>query len=173
MSVRPHAYRVDPRTHRERAPSKPNRQTRESRGGFSLGKRKRQQARAQQHEAGCGQCEESVGDQIVIAHDTPATSDALPSSLKLSEQASWEEVMRLSALGLEATYGSSPFQVSSPVAIAFECMGQKDRCAHQAHNCRNRPNHHKLPVRPCARRERLQACTVKKIHLSELKIGAD
>ena len=55
-----------------------------------LAERESEQARAQQHEAGRGQREESVGDQIVIAHDTPATSDALPSSLKLSEQASWE-----------------------------------------------------------------------------------
>ena len=62
----------------------------ESCGGFSLGKRECEQARAQQYEAGCGQCKETVGDQIVIAHDTPATSDALPSSLKLSEQTSWE-----------------------------------------------------------------------------------
>jgi hypothetical protein len=31
-----------------------------------------QQARAQQHEAGCGQGQKSVGDQIVITHDTPA-----------------------------------------------------------------------------------------------------
>ena len=31
-----------------------------------------QQARAQQHEACCGQCQKSVGDQIVITHDTPA-----------------------------------------------------------------------------------------------------
>jgi hypothetical protein len=39
---------------------------------------KRQQTGAQQHEAGRGQYEESVGDQIVVAHDTPATLDARP-----------------------------------------------------------------------------------------------
>jgi hypothetical protein len=35
----------------------------------------------------------------VISHDTPATLDARPNLLKLSEQASWKEVMRLSASG--------------------------------------------------------------------------
>ena len=46
-----------------------------------------QQARAQQHQASCGQCEEAVGDKIVVAHDTPATAataDARPNLLKLS-----------------------------------------------------------------------------------------
>ncbi len=57
---------------------------------IASGEGEREQARAQQHETGCSQREESVGDKIVIAHDTPATSDARPSSLKLSEQASWE-----------------------------------------------------------------------------------
>ena len=37
-----------------------------------------QQARTQQHKACRGQCEKSVGDQIVVAHDTPATLDARP-----------------------------------------------------------------------------------------------
>lgn len=37
-----------------------------------------QQTGAQQHEAGRGQCKESVGDQIVAAHDTPSTLDARP-----------------------------------------------------------------------------------------------
>jgi hypothetical protein len=81
----------------------PSRQTRESCGGFSLGKRECEQARAQQYEAGCGQCKETVGDQIVIAHDTPATSDALPSSLKLSEQTSWERGDASLRFGADAT----------------------------------------------------------------------
>ena len=41
-------------------------------GPGPLAEGERQQARAQQHEAGRGQREESVGDQIVIAHVTPA-----------------------------------------------------------------------------------------------------
>src|SRR5687767_5386190 len=64
-----------------------------------LAERERQQARAQQHQAGRGQCEESVGDQIVVAHDTPATLDARPNLLKLSESPASKEVMRLSARG--------------------------------------------------------------------------
>jgi hypothetical protein len=74
----------------------------------SLREGESQQARAQQHKAGCGQREESVGDQIVIAHDTPATLDARPNLLKLSEHASWKEVMRLSAFGAQTTQGSRP-----------------------------------------------------------------
>ena len=41
-------------------------------GPGPLAEGERQQARAQQYEAGRGQREESVGDQIVIAHVTPA-----------------------------------------------------------------------------------------------------
>src|SRR4051812_942548 len=54
-----------------------------------------QQARAQQHQACRDQCEKSVGDQIVVAHDTPATFDARPNLLKLSESPGLKEVMRL------------------------------------------------------------------------------
>ena len=42
------------------------------------GEGERQKAGAQQHQAGCGEGQETVGDQIVIAHDTPATLDARP-----------------------------------------------------------------------------------------------
>jgi hypothetical protein len=62
-----------------------------------LAKRKGQQARAQQHQTGCGQYQEAIGDQIVVAHDTPATLDARPNLLKLSESPASKEVMRLSA----------------------------------------------------------------------------
>jgi len=51
--------------------------------GAALAERKRQQAGAQQHEACRGQSEKSVGDQIVVAHDTPATQDARPNLLNL------------------------------------------------------------------------------------------
>ena len=40
--------------------------------------RESEQTRAQQHKTACGQCEEAIGDQIVVAHDTPATLDARP-----------------------------------------------------------------------------------------------
>jgi hypothetical protein len=55
-----------------------------------LAERESQQARAQQHKAGCGQREESVGNKVVITHDTPATLDAHPNLLKLSESAFFE-----------------------------------------------------------------------------------
>ena len=71
----------------------------------ALAECKRQQTGAQQHEAGCGQCEESVGDQIVVAHDTPATLDARPNLLKLSESPAAKEVMRLSAWGQRLRQG--------------------------------------------------------------------
>jgi hypothetical protein len=50
-----------------------------------LGKRHSEQARAEQHEAGCGYGEKSFGDQIVLTHDAPAECDAGPDLLKLSE----------------------------------------------------------------------------------------
>jgi hypothetical protein len=77
------------------------------RSGPALAECKRQQTGAQQHEACRGQCEESVGDQIVVAHDTPATLDARPNLLKLSESPASKEVMRLSAfcLGLAPQAG--------------------------------------------------------------------
>ena len=43
-----------------------------------LAERESQQARAQQHKTGCGQREKSVGNKVVITHDTPATLDARP-----------------------------------------------------------------------------------------------
>jgi len=41
--------------------------------GASLAERRGQQARAQEHEAGRGQDKKSVGDNVVVAHDTPTT----------------------------------------------------------------------------------------------------
>ena len=41
--------------------------------GACLAERRSQQARAQEHEAGRGQGKKSVGDNVVVAHDTPTT----------------------------------------------------------------------------------------------------
>jgi hypothetical protein len=41
--------------------------------GRCLAESKSQQARAQEHEAGRGQGKESVGDYVVVAHETPTT----------------------------------------------------------------------------------------------------
>ena len=64
-----------------------------------LAQGKSEQTRAQQYQARRGQREKSVGDQIVVAHDTPATLDARPNLLKLYESPAAKEVMRLSAWG--------------------------------------------------------------------------
>jgi hypothetical protein len=54
-------------------------------GYIRLVERESDQARTQQQEAGRGQCEKPVGDNVVVAHVTPATLDARPNLLKLSE----------------------------------------------------------------------------------------
>jgi hypothetical protein len=41
--------------------------------GRCLAESKSQQARAEEHEAGCGQGKKSVGDFVVVAHETPTT----------------------------------------------------------------------------------------------------
>jgi hypothetical protein len=50
-----------------------------------LAESEREQARAKQHQAGCGHCEESFGYEILVTHDAPADRDAGPNLLKLSE----------------------------------------------------------------------------------------
>jgi hypothetical protein len=53
--------------------------------GRRLAEREREQTGTQQDEAGCDQREKSVGYKIMSTHDAPATLDALPNSLKVSE----------------------------------------------------------------------------------------
>ena len=43
-----------------------------------LDERESQQARAQQHETGCSQCEEAVGYQVMSTHVAPVTLEAGP-----------------------------------------------------------------------------------------------
>jgi hypothetical protein len=50
-----------------------------------LAESEREQARAKQHQACCGYCEESFGDKVVVTHDAPADRDTGPNLLKLSE----------------------------------------------------------------------------------------
>jgi hypothetical protein len=54
-------------------------------GAPGLAESEREQARAKQHEAGCGYREESFGYEIVVTHDAPADRDVGPNLLKLSE----------------------------------------------------------------------------------------
>ena len=63
--------------------------------------RESQQARAQQHETGCSQCEETVGHQIMSTHVAPATLKAGPNLLKLSESAGLNEVVIAQGQALE------------------------------------------------------------------------
>ncbi len=67
----------------------------------ALCEREGQQARAQQHETGCGQCEEAVGHQVMSTHVAPATLKAGPNSLKLSESACLNEVVIAQGQALE------------------------------------------------------------------------
>src|SRR6185369_4616455 len=48
------------------------------RAGNKLAESEREQARAKQHEAGCGYCEEAFGHDISVTHDAPADGDAGP-----------------------------------------------------------------------------------------------
>jgi hypothetical protein len=63
--------------------------------------RESQQARAQQHETTCSQCEETVGYRVMIAHDVPTTLEPRPNSLKLSESAFLKEVVVVQGQALE------------------------------------------------------------------------
>jgi hypothetical protein len=54
-------------------------------GAPELAESEREQARAKQHQAGCGYREESFGYEIFVTHDAPADRDAGPNLLKLSE----------------------------------------------------------------------------------------
>jgi hypothetical protein len=57
-----------------------------------------EQARAQQHETGCGYREEAFGDKIVVTHDAPAECDAGPNLLKFSESSLLQHRPRTIAL---------------------------------------------------------------------------
>jgi hypothetical protein len=50
----------------------------------------RDQAGAQQHKSGGGYREKSIGDEVVITHDAPATLDDRPILLKISESVGWQ-----------------------------------------------------------------------------------
>jgi hypothetical protein len=63
-----------------------------------LAESEREQARAKQHQAGCGYGEESFGHEIVATHDAPADRDAGPNLLKLSESSLLQRRPRTIAL---------------------------------------------------------------------------
>jgi hypothetical protein len=83
-----------------------------------------EQARAKQHETGCGYREEAFGDEIIVTHDAPADRDAGPNLLKLSESSPLQHRPRTIAL----------ISVRKKNAGADEA---EKRCNHLDH--RNRP----------------------------------
>ena len=106
----------------------------------------RQQARAEQHEAGRRQGKKSVGDNVVVAHETPTTPDVRPNLLKLSE--SRVEIVRPYIRSPGGPPEPPDVYDSGPVTIAFKCMSQENACAHQAHHRCNRLDHRTSPYAP-------------------------
>jgi hypothetical protein len=96
-------------------------------GGPRLAESEREQARAKQHQAGCGYCEESFGYEIVVTHDAPADCDAGPNLLKLSE--------------------SFPLQ-HRPRTITFISVRKENAGADEAEKCCNCLDHRNCPKRP-------------------------
>jgi hypothetical protein len=89
------------------------------------------EARAQQHKAGCCQREKSIGDEIVATHDAPALVDDRPILLKISE--------------------SPCRQADAAAAISLKCVREEDAGAEQAENCRYRFDHRRGPYAPSAK----------------------
>jgi hypothetical protein len=89
-----------------------------------LAESEREQARAKQHEAGCGYREESFGDKIVVTHDAPADRDAGPNLLKLSE---------------------SFLLQHRPRTIAFISVSKENAGADEAEKCCNCLDHRSCP----------------------------
>jgi hypothetical protein len=111
-----------------------------------------EQARAKQHEAGCGYCEESFGYEIIVTHDAPAEYDAAPNLLKLSE--------------------SFPLQ-HRPRTIAFIGVRKKNAGADEAEKHCNHLDHRNYPLRPWLDRNDRRARTVKRISKRRRKSQSD
>jgi hypothetical protein len=121
--------------------------TRSARPGYSssgvpgLAESEREQARAKQHQACCGYCEESFGYEIVVTHDAPADRDVGPNLLKLSE--------------------SFPLQ-HRPRTIAFISVRNENAGADEAEKCCNCLDHRNCPCAPGDRND-MRGRTVKRI----------
>ena len=116
----------------------------------------------------------------MFTHHTPATLDARPNLLKLSESAFFQEVLqcfanvvfperRISRRSYFANVMAS--RRSCPRAKALKCVCQENACANQAHNCCNRFDHRQFPLTPVAT-ERPPRCTVKRISLADRRSDA-
>jgi hypothetical protein len=75
----------------------------------------------------------------MVTHDTPATLDARPNSLKISKSDSLKEVL-----------AASPR--SGPRAKTLKCVRKENAGANQAQKRCNRLNHRKDPLRPSPER---------------------
>lgn len=93
----------------------------------------------------------------MVAHDTPASLDARPNRLKLSESADLKEVLRLS---------------SCPRAKPLEGVGKENARAEQTQTRCNRLNHRKYPCAP-APTQRHRTAHSQKDSVPESKIGPD
>jgi hypothetical protein len=85
----------------------------------------------------------------MFSHGAPATRDAGPNLLKISESPFCKRYW-------------GPLPGSGPGTKAFKCVGKEDARANQAQKCCNCFNHRKCPLAPVAT-ERLRRCTVKRI----------
>lgn len=103
-----------------------------------LGERESEQTRAEQHETGCSQDEETVGHQIMITHIAPTTLEPHPNFLKLSESP-WERGGRRARSG--------------PRTKTLKCVGKKNTGAKQTQECCNCLDHLKI-LRAQARTQR-------------------
>jgi hypothetical protein len=131
--------------------------TRRARRGTSarsagLAEREREQARAKQHEACCGYCEESFGYEIIVTHDAPADRDAGPNLLKLSE--------------------SSLLQ-HRPRTIALISVSEENAGADEAEKRCNHLDHRNCPCAPGTDRNDRRGRTVKRISNRRQKSQSD
>jgi hypothetical protein len=107
-----------------------------------LAQGEREQARAKQHETGCGYCEESFGYEIIVTHDAPADRDAGPNLLKLSE---------------------SFLLQRRPRTIALISVSEENAGADEAEKCCNCLDHRNCPWQPLHDRNDTRGRTVKRI----------
>jgi hypothetical protein len=125
----------------------------------ALAERESEQAGAQQHEAGCGQREKSVGHKVMFTHDTPVALDALPNSLKVSESVFFNELFGLATGQARERKPSKAWARKMPTLT-------RPRNAVTVSNIAN------VLCAP-AGTERLQRCTVKRIPRQPSIIGSD
>ena len=82
----------------------------------------------------------------MVAHETPATPDALPNLFKALQISGRNHQARSPKPG--GPQNRQTFQDSGPVTIAFKCMSQENACTHQAHYRCNRLDHRTSPYAP-------------------------